>query len=83
MQNIRTQVMATYNRIKKHFKTFSDAMRAAWRLVKGTVTFAKINTGEVRTMHIEYIGKTDVNGLIKVVETGKGFRSFYIQNIIF
>jgi hypothetical protein len=83
MQSIRKSVMATYNRIKKHFSNFSDAMRAAWRLAKGTVTFAKVVTGEVRTMQIEYIGKPNHEGLIKVVETGTGYRSFYVQNIIF
>ena len=83
MTNIRKSVMATYNRIKKHFSSFSDAMKVAWRLAKGTVTFTKVSTGEVRTMLIEYIGKPNENGLIKVVEIGSGYRSLYVQNIIF
>ena len=75
--------MTHYNRIKKHFSNFSDAMRAAWRIAKGTVTFAKVGTGEVRTMIIESVGRADANGLLKVVETDKGWRSFYLANIIF
>ena len=83
MKGIRKAVMTHYNRIKKHFTNFSDAMRAAWRIAKGTVTFTKVGTGEVRTMEIESVGRTDANGLIKVVEIGKGWRSFYLTNIIF
>jgi hypothetical protein len=83
MKNIRISVMSFFNKIKSLFSSFGDAMRCAWQLAKGTITFAKVKTGEVRTAVVSGYGKEiTTDGLIKFYEADKGWRSCYIKNII-
>lgn len=75
--------MTFFNKIKSLFGNFGDAMRAAWQLAKGTITFTKVKTGEVRTAVVSGCGKEiSSDGLIKFYEVEKGWRSCYVQNII-
>jgi hypothetical protein len=58
-------------------------MRAAWQLAKGTITFKKVKTGEVRTAVVGGYGKeVSSDGLLKFYEVDKGWKSCYVQNII-
>lgn len=75
--------MSIFNKFKKYFKSFSDALKFAWAVVRGkAIKFAKVKDGEVREMIIESIVKVNENGLLLVIEDGK-YKQFYISNLIF
>lgn len=83
MKNIRTSVMSFFNKIKSLFSNFGDAMKTAWQLAKGIITFSKVKTGEVRKAIVSGYGKeVGADGLLKFYEVDKGWRSCYVQNII-
>lgn len=82
MKNLRSRAISLYNKIKKHFSSFSAAMKAAWRIAKGEISFAKVGTGEVRSMKIDFVSSISESGLVKVLETGNGWRCFYLSHII-
>ena len=61
--------------IRTHFKTFGQALKTAWALLKislgriTSISFEKKNTGEVRTAKIERLFLGDVtNGAVKFIE---------------
>lgn len=82
MKISRSTVMSFFNKIKSLFSNFGDAMRAAWQLAKGTITFKKLD-GKERTAIVSGYGKEiSADGLLKFYEVDKGWRSCYVQNII-
>ncbi len=86
--------MTIAHKIKRLFTTFSDALKAAWMIVKlylgkaTKITFAK-DTGELRTAKAIAIGtlSTIEKGYLRFIEMiGEGqtqWRSFRIGRLVF
>jgi len=90
---MKSKVFALAHQIKESFTSWSDALKAAWRIVKmqlgypTEISFAK-STGEIRTAKVVAIGSlsTIERGFIRFVEIVEGisqWRSFRIEKMIF
>lgn len=93
MKNLRSKVMTIAHQIKGQFKSWSKALKAAWKIAKMyfgqriIIEFAK-SSGEVRTAEVLAIGSlsTIKKGFVRFVEeTAHGttqWRSFRIEKLI-
>lgn len=78
-------VMSLFNRAKRFFKSFKQAMQFAWDLVRGkAIRFKKVTEVDtIREMVIESVINIRSTGQIIVKEFGGGTRSFYLQEVKF
>ena len=92
IKKIRSSVMTIAHQIRNYFNTWSQALKAAWLLVKLrmgqiiTIQFAK-STGEIRTAEVVAVGSfsTIEKGFIRfveLVEEGSQWRSFRIERLL-
>jgi len=76
------------------FKSFSVALKAAWRILKiqagipTDITYAKVDTGEIRNARALQVGtlSTMVEGYVRYMEEINGlfqWRSFRISQLVF
>lgn len=90
---MKSKVFKLAHQIKSSFSTFSQALKAAWKIIKmqmgylETVMFAK-STGEVRKAEVIAIGSltTIEKGFVRFIEIIEGksqWRSFRIERMIF
>lgn len=93
--NQKTKVFKTAWTILKSgvVKSFSEALSKAWTICKisfgisTSITFAKAETGEMRTAHAIQIGSFDTikDGYVRFVELAEGkgqWKSFKVANLI-
>ncbi len=92
---LTSQALKLAHEIYNQFKTWRDALRAAWKIIlikagRATeVTFTKESTGELRTAKAIAISslKTIEKGFVRFVEqVSEGrtqWRSFKLKNLIF
>lgn len=90
---MKSQVMTLAHQIKASFDNFSQALKAAWRIIKlkmgirTKITFVK-KTGEIREAVAIALGSlsTIEKGYVKFVELLEGgnsqWRSFRIQTLL-
>lgn len=78
-------VMSLFNKVKKFFKSFKQAMQFAWDVIRSKVIrFNKVTEVDtIRKMIIESVINVRSTGQIIVKELDGGTRSFYLQEVMF
>lgn len=91
--NLNSKALKIAHKIKAQFDNWSDALKAAWRIIKiqagrpTHITFVK-SSGEVRTAKAIALGSIETisRGFVKFVEALEGgsaqWRSFRLERLI-